>query len=211
MPGCAARICVILVQHYLCAGVGRRCTLCGAFAANSNTHLLRRRKLNQTGSRGPCTSRRALMESCCWSRPLCAAVAAAGRGRFTLDGVPRMRERPIGDLVDGLRQLGVDAECPLGTGCPPVVIDARGLPTGTVRPTPSRLAGSLSQEFAGRPLPQGPGCACGAERRASGTRGSNRATALLFVQRCGRFVTGDVVGSRDNRLMTGCRLTSAAQ
>ena len=66
-------------------------------------------------------------------RPLCAAVAAAGRGAFTLDGVPRMRERPIQDLVDGLRQLGVDASCTRGTGCPPVAIDARGLPTGTVR------------------------------------------------------------------------------
>ena len=40
-------------------------------------------------------------------RPLTAAVAAAGRGVFVLDGVARMRERPIQDLVDGLTQLGV--------------------------------------------------------------------------------------------------------
>lgn len=39
-------------------------------------------------------------------RPLTAAVAAAGRGEFVLDGVARMRERPIQDLVDGLQQLG---------------------------------------------------------------------------------------------------------
>jgi hypothetical protein len=39
-------------------------------------------------------------------RPLTAAVAAAGRGEFVLDGVARMRERPIQDLVDGLVQLG---------------------------------------------------------------------------------------------------------
>jgi 3-phosphoshikimate 1-carboxyvinyltransferase len=38
-------------------------------------------------------------------RPLTAAVAAAGRGRFVLDGVARMRERPIQDLVDGLVQV----------------------------------------------------------------------------------------------------------
>jgi len=68
-----------------------------------------------------------------WRRPLCAAVAAAGRGRFVLDGVARMRERPIADLVDGLRQLGVDAECTAGTGCPPVTVIAAGLPSGTVR------------------------------------------------------------------------------
>jgi 3-phosphoshikimate 1-carboxyvinyltransferase len=39
-------------------------------------------------------------------RPLTAAVAAAGRGRFVLDGIARMRERPIQDLVDGLVQVG---------------------------------------------------------------------------------------------------------
>jgi 3-phosphoshikimate 1-carboxyvinyltransferase len=50
-----------------------------------------------------------------------------------LDGVERMRERPIQDLVDGLTQLGVSASCTLGTGCPPVEVDARGLPSGTVR------------------------------------------------------------------------------
>ncbi|KAK9793758.1 hypothetical protein WJX73_004077 [Symbiochloris irregularis] len=75
-------------------------------------------------------------------RPLTAAVAAAGRGVFTLDGTPRMRERPIQDLVDGLQQLGVDAQCTLGTGCPPVQINAQGLPTGTVR-----LRGSVSSQY----------------------------------------------------------------
>jgi len=66
-------------------------------------------------------------------RPLTAAVAAAGRGRFVLDGVARMRERPIADLVDGLVQLGVDAQCTMGTGCPPVEVNAQGLPSGKVR------------------------------------------------------------------------------
>jgi len=75
-------------------------------------------------------------------RPLTAAVAAAGRGDFVLDGVPRMRERPIADLVDGLVQLGVDAACTLGTGCPPVAVRARGLPTGTVR-----LSGQVSSQY----------------------------------------------------------------
>ena len=52
-----------------------------------------------------------------------------------LDGVPRMRERPIEDLVEGLQQLGVKASCTLGTGCPPVEVEAEGLPSGTVRAT----------------------------------------------------------------------------
>lgn len=75
-------------------------------------------------------------------RPLCAAVAAAGEGVFVLDGVQRMRERPIQDLVDGLVQLGVEAECTMGTGCPPVRVAARGLPTGRVQ-----LKGSVSSQY----------------------------------------------------------------
>jgi hypothetical protein len=43
-----------------------------------------------------------------------------------------MRERPIQDLVDGLVQLGVDAQCTMGTGCPPVTVNAAGLPSGKV-------------------------------------------------------------------------------
>lgn len=75
-------------------------------------------------------------------RPLTAAVAAAGRGKYVLDGVPRMRERPIQDLVDGLCQLGVDARCTLGTGCPPVEVDAQGLPGGRVE-----LSGAVSSQY----------------------------------------------------------------
>ena len=75
-------------------------------------------------------------------RPLTAAVAAAGSGHFTLDGIPRMRERPIQDLVEGLTQLGVDIECTAGTGCPPVSLYARGLKPGTIQ-----LRGSASSQF----------------------------------------------------------------
>ena len=58
-------------------------------------------------------------------RPL-TGVLCAGQGEFVLDGTPRMRERPIVDLIDGLKQLGVDVSCS-ATGCPPVVIKARGI------------------------------------------------------------------------------------
>lgn len=76
-------------------------------------------------------------------RPLTAAVAAAGQGEFVLDGVARMRERPIADLVEGLAQLGVDAECTLGTGCPPVRVRAEGIRAGgTVR-----LSGGVSSQY----------------------------------------------------------------
>ncbi|EIE21051.1 3-phosphoshikimate 1-carboxyvinyltransferase [Coccomyxa subellipsoidea C-169] len=83
-------------------------------------------------------------------RPLTAAVAAAGRGEFVLDGVARMRERPIQDLVDGLCQLGVVAQCSLGTGCPPVTVQADGLPSGTADGVCSgtvELSGAVSSQY----------------------------------------------------------------
>ena len=65
-------------------------------------------------------------------RPLAAALCM-GHGNFVLDGVPRMRERPIADLIDGLKQLGADVSCVEETGCPPVTIHAKGLKGGKVR------------------------------------------------------------------------------
>lgn len=61
------------------------------------------------------------------------AMLALGEGTYRLDGIPRMRERPIRDLLDALTQLGVDARSEAGTGCPPVVVNARGLTGGRVR------------------------------------------------------------------------------
>nr|ALB77711.1 5-enolpyruvylshikimate-3-phosphate synthase [Liriope spicata] len=77
-------------------------------------------------------------------RPLTAAViAAGGNASYILDGVPRMRERPIGDLVVGLKQLGADVDCILGTDCPPVRANAHGgLPGGKVK-----LSGSISSQY----------------------------------------------------------------
>lgn len=76
-------------------------------------------------------------------RPLTAAVAAAGKGSFVLDGIARMRERPIQDLVDGLVQLGVDATCTLGTGCPPVAVKGEGIAAGGR----VELSGSVSSQY----------------------------------------------------------------
>src|SRR5206468_2163179 len=50
------------------------------------------------------------------------AMVALGHGQFRLDGVPRMRERPIQPLLESLGQLGVDVTSESGTGCPPVVV-----------------------------------------------------------------------------------------
>jgi 3-phosphoshikimate 1-carboxyvinyltransferase len=53
-----------------------------------------------------------------------------------------MRERPIQDLLDALRQLGADAASEAGTGCPPVVVRAAGLAGGA-----ADVAGTISSQF----------------------------------------------------------------
>jgi 3-phosphoshikimate 1-carboxyvinyltransferase len=72
------------------------------------------------------------------------AMVALGTGRFRLDGIPRMRQRPIEELLEGLRQLGVDAVSEFGNGCPPVVVEARGLHGGHVAVKSDRSSQFLS-------------------------------------------------------------------
>jgi len=66
-------------------------------------------------------------------RPLTAALALAG-GTYRLSGVPRMHERPIGDLVDGLRELGAAIEYEANEGYPPL----------RIAPAPDALKANLS-------------------------------------------------------------------
>jgi 3-phosphoshikimate 1-carboxyvinyltransferase len=74
-------------------------------------------------------------------RPL-TAVLAASRGAFVLRGVPRMHERPIGDLVAGLRQLGGSVTYLGRDGYPPLSIEAAGLAGGR-----ARISGATSSQF----------------------------------------------------------------
>jgi 3-phosphoshikimate 1-carboxyvinyltransferase len=62
-----------------------------------------------------------------------AALCSLGKGDFVLDGVARMRQRPIGELVDLLRQMGVRAMYLAEAGFPPVRVHADGLPGGIVQ------------------------------------------------------------------------------
>jgi 3-phosphoshikimate 1-carboxyvinyltransferase len=70
------------------------------------------------------------------------ALVGLGHGRFRLDGVPRMRERPIEDLLQTLRQLGVSASSEGHNGCPPVIVETNGLSGGLVR-----IKGDVSSQF----------------------------------------------------------------
>lgn len=75
-------------------------------------------------------------------RPLTAALALSG-GKYRLSGVPRMHERPISDLVDGLRQLGADVEYEGNPGFPPLRVG-----TGQIKLNgPIRLRGDVSSQF----------------------------------------------------------------
>ena len=75
-------------------------------------------------------------------RPLTAALALSG-GEYKLSGVPRMHERPIGDLVEALRELGADIECMDNEGFPPLQIHPATL-TGVGRVS---VRGDVSSQF----------------------------------------------------------------
>lgn len=83
------------------------------------------------------------------------ALAALGHGRYRLDGIERMRQRPIQDLLDALGQLGVDASTESGNGCPPVILNASGLRGGVVRMSADISSQFLSAILMVAPLAQG--------------------------------------------------------
>ena len=79
-------------------------------------------------------------------RPLTAALALLG-GEFELSGVPRMHERPIGDLVDALRQLGCHIDYLGNDGYPPLrIAHADGVPALALA-SPIRVRGDVSSQF----------------------------------------------------------------
>ncbi|HQU79445.1 MAG TPA: bifunctional 3-phosphoshikimate 1-carboxyvinyltransferase/cytidylate kinase [Azonexus sp.] len=75
-------------------------------------------------------------------RPLTAALALAG-GDYILKGVARMHERPIGDLVDGLRQLGADVTYLGNEGFPPLHLKPATIQPGGV----VKVRGDVSSQF----------------------------------------------------------------
>ncbi len=75
-------------------------------------------------------------------RPLTAALALSG-GEYRLTGVARMHERPIGDLVDGLRQVGANVRYLGVEGFPPLhILPAAIRPGGMLR-----VRGDVSSQF----------------------------------------------------------------
>lgn len=92
--------------------------------------------------RPPATEARLQLENSGTSIRFLTAFCALGNGAFTLDGNDRMRQRPIGDLIDALRRLGVEAECDPASRCPPVSVSAAGISGGE-----TTVAGNISSQF----------------------------------------------------------------
>ena len=70
------------------------------------------------------------------------ALVALGHGTYRLDGVPRMRQRPVSDLLTALNGLGAVATSDAGTGCPPITVEASGLDGGY-----AFVKGDVSSQF----------------------------------------------------------------
>ena len=90
----------------------------------------------------PATSAELFIANSGTSMRFLTAMATLGHGEFHLDGIARMRERPIGDLVEALRGLGTRIECVGANQCPPVTVHADGLAGGT-----ASIRGDISSQF----------------------------------------------------------------
>src|SRR5215204_180815 len=83
-------------------------------------------------------------------------VLALGRGPYTLDGVPRMRERPVADLVDAMRQLGAAVDYAGEHARLPLAIEGGGIRGGEVRVSASKSSQFVSGLLMASPYAEAP-------------------------------------------------------
>lgn len=107
----------------------------------SATDLCRFRVKGIASAFRPCDKTIFVANSGTTVRFLTAMLAIAG-GDYRLDGVARMRERPIEDLLIALRGLGADASAENGNGCPPVVLHSERSCGGAVS-----VKGDISSQY----------------------------------------------------------------
>jgi 3-phosphoshikimate 1-carboxyvinyltransferase len=98
--------------------------------------------LNKTGRIVPAASADLFVANSGTSMRFLTALVGLGAGSYRLDGIARMRERPIGDLLTALESLGVAAHSEQGNQCPPVLVQANGMNGGDVV-----IRGDLSSQF----------------------------------------------------------------
>ena len=85
-----------------------------------------------------------------------AAMLALGSGEYVLDGVPRMRQRPIDQLVEQLRILGADISYEIAPGLPPIRIRAKGLAGGGCQFADAKSSQYISAVLMAAPLAGNP-------------------------------------------------------
>jgi 3-phosphoshikimate 1-carboxyvinyltransferase len=83
-------------------------------------------------------------------------VLALGRGPYTVDGVPRMRERPVADLVDAMRQLGAAVEYAGEDGRFPLTINGGGIRGGGALVSASKSSQFISGLLMAAPYAEAP-------------------------------------------------------
>jgi 3-phosphoshikimate 1-carboxyvinyltransferase len=153
VPGSKSLAARALVVSALAEGTTR---LTGATLAEDIEHITDALRLLGFDVRDDATTEEILVSGCGGSIPtntgtlfvgnagtgarFLTALLALGNGEWEVDGDARMRERPIGHLVDALRQLGARVDAT--NGCPPVRIAGSGLRGGSVQ-----VDGSLSSQF----------------------------------------------------------------
>lgn len=70
------------------------------------------------------------------------AMLTLGCGVYEIGGVERMGQRPIQDLLEGLNQLGAEVKSKYENGCPPVIVNGKGLKGGY-----AKVKGDLSSQY----------------------------------------------------------------
>ncbi len=90
------------------------------------------------------------------------AVATLGQGEYHLTGTPRLCQRPLGELLAALKQLGGKVESVTGRGFPPVIV------TGGISGGRTRLTGAVSSQYLSALLLIGPLTALGVEIEVTG-------------------------------------------
>lgn len=133
------------------------------------------------------------------ARFLTAAVAL-GHGTFIVDGSEAMRKRPIHPLIDGLQQLGVDIESREGTGCPPVVVRANGIPGGR-----AVMRGDISSQYFSALLMAAPYAASDVEIEVDGDLVSSPYVTMTLSTMAEFGVRAERDGDRRFRVPAGQR------
>ncbi|MGR3219054.1 MAG: 3-phosphoshikimate 1-carboxyvinyltransferase [Candidatus Anammoxibacter sp.] len=98
--------------------------------------------INGHGGKIPCKSSNLFVGNAGTAMRFLTAMLTTSNGVYIIDGVERMRSRPINDLLDGLNQLGGNVSSNNGAGCPPVLIKPGPLKGGACN-----IKGNLSSQY----------------------------------------------------------------